>query len=107
MTNNFQRVVGEGGFGVVFHGTLNGSEQVAVKVLSQSSSQGYKHFKAETNTVVGVVSLISTIVELALMKLLEFLHSSSSTYHPSTYHPSTYHPSTHHPYHALNRREKT
>ena len=47
MTNNFQRVVGEGGFGVAFHGTLNGSEQVAVKVLSQSSSQGYKHFKAE------------------------------------------------------------
>nr|VDD32755.1 unnamed protein product [Brassica oleracea] len=47
MTNNFQTVVGEGGFGVVCHGTLNDSEQVAVKLLSQSSSQGYKHFKAE------------------------------------------------------------
>jgi len=47
MTNNFERVIGEGGFGVVYHGYLNDSEQVAVKVLSPSSSQGYKEFKAE------------------------------------------------------------
>lgn len=47
MTNNFQRVVGEGGFGIVYHGTLYGYEQVAVKLLSQSSTQGYKQFKAE------------------------------------------------------------
>lgn len=37
MTNNFERTLGEGGFGVVYHGNLNGNEQVAVKVLSQSS----------------------------------------------------------------------
>ncbi|XP_048604616.1 probable LRR receptor-like serine/threonine-protein kinase PAM74 [Brassica napus] len=54
MTNNIQRVVGEGGFGVVSHGTLNGSEQVAVKILSQSSSQGYKHFKAEIDLLLRV-----------------------------------------------------
>lgn len=47
MTNNFERALGEGGFGIVSHGCVNGSEEVAVKVLSQSSSQGYKHFKAE------------------------------------------------------------
>ncbi|CAD5325014.1 unnamed protein product [Arabidopsis thaliana] len=47
MTKNFQKTLGEGGFGTVYYGNLNGSEQVAVKVLSQSSSQGYKHFKAE------------------------------------------------------------
>jgi len=47
MTSNFQRALGEGGFGIVYHGYLNGSEEVAVKVLSQTSSQGYKHFKAE------------------------------------------------------------
>lgn len=46
MTNNFQVVLGKGGFGVVCHGLLN-NEQVAVKVLSHSSSQGYKEFKAE------------------------------------------------------------
>ncbi|KAG2333379.1 hypothetical protein Bca52824_004559 [Brassica carinata] len=49
MTNNFQRVLGKGGFGMVYHGSVNGSEQVAVKVLSQSSTQGYKEFKAELN----------------------------------------------------------
>ena len=47
MTNNFQRVLGEGGFGMVYHGTVNSYEQVAVKVLSESSTQGSKEFKAE------------------------------------------------------------
>lgn len=47
MTNNFQRILGKGGFGIVYHGFVNGSEQVAVKMLSHSSSQGYKQFKAE------------------------------------------------------------
>lgn len=47
MTNNLEKTLGEGGFGLVYHGYLNGSQQVAVKVLSESSSQGYKHFKAE------------------------------------------------------------
>ena len=47
MTNNFQRVLGEGGFGMVYHGSVKASKQVAVKVLSQSSTQGYKEFKAE------------------------------------------------------------
>ncbi|CDY21773.1 BnaA06g20420D [Brassica napus] len=32
MTNNFQTALGEGGFGIVYHGYLNGSEEVAVKV---------------------------------------------------------------------------
>lgn len=50
MANNFERVVGEGGFGVVCHGTVNG-EQVAVKLLSPSSTQGYKEFKAEVFVV--------------------------------------------------------
>jgi len=47
ITNNFERTLGEGGFGVVYHGNLNDYEQVAVKVLSESSAQGYKQFKAE------------------------------------------------------------
>ncbi|XP_024009531.1 putative receptor-like protein kinase At3g46340 isoform X6 [Eutrema salsugineum] len=32
MTKNLQRPLGEGGFGVVYHGDLNGLQQVAVKV---------------------------------------------------------------------------
>jgi len=50
MTNNFQRILGKGGFGIVYHGFVNGVEQVAVKILSHSSSQGYKQFKAEVNS---------------------------------------------------------
>nr|VDC86366.1 unnamed protein product [Brassica rapa] len=46
MTNNFQRVIGKGGSGVVYQGTVNGSE-VAIKLLSQTSTQGYEQFKAE------------------------------------------------------------
>lgn len=47
ITKNLARSLGEGGFGVVYHGDINGSQQVAVKLLSQSSTQGYKEFKAE------------------------------------------------------------
>ena len=47
MTNNFQRILGKGGFGIVYYGSVNDTEEVAVKMLSQSSSQGYKQFKAE------------------------------------------------------------
>lgn len=46
-TDNFERVLGEGGFGIVHHGSLNGTQPIAVKLLSQSSVQGYKEFKAE------------------------------------------------------------
>ena len=51
MTNNLQKPLGEGGFGVVYHGNINGSQEVAVKLLSQSSTQGYKEFKAEVDIV--------------------------------------------------------
>uniref|UniRef100_A0A1J3D089 Putative LRR receptor-like serine/threonine-protein kinase n=1 Tax=Noccaea caerulescens TaxID=107243 RepID=A0A1J3D089_NOCCA len=54
MTNNFQRVLGKGGFGIVYHGFVNGTEQVAVKLLSHSSSQGYKEFKAEVQLLLRV-----------------------------------------------------
>ncbi|KAJ0240357.1 Leucine-rich repeat protein kinase family protein [Hirschfeldia incana] len=63
MTTNFKRALGEGGFGVVYHGYLNGSQQVAVKVLSESSSQGYKHFKAEVELLLRVhhINLVNLV----------------------------------------------
>lgn len=45
ITGNFEKVVGKGGFGTVYHGIL-GNTQVAVKVLSPST-QGYLQFQAE------------------------------------------------------------
>lgn len=47
ITNNFERVLGKGGFGEVYHGCLDDNQQVAVKMLSSSSAQGYKEFHAE------------------------------------------------------------
>ncbi|KAI7727675.1 hypothetical protein M8C21_031628 [Ambrosia artemisiifolia] len=38
--------IGKGGFGTVFRGSV-GDKQVAVKMLSELSSQGYKEFQAE------------------------------------------------------------
>ncbi|XP_062231938.1 putative leucine-rich repeat receptor-like protein kinase At2g19210 [Phragmites australis] len=47
ITNNFQRVLGRGGFGKVYHGFLEDGTQVAVKLRSHSSNQGAKQFLAE------------------------------------------------------------
>ena len=47
ITNNFKSNIGEGGFGKVYLGILRDETQVAIKLLSQSSKQGYKEFEAE------------------------------------------------------------
>nr|POF16613.1 isoform 2 of probable lrr receptor-like protein kinase [Quercus suber] len=48
ITNNFERILGKGGFGTVFHGCIDDT-QVAVKMLSASSVQGYQQFQAEAS----------------------------------------------------------
>ncbi|KAJ0008127.1 hypothetical protein Pint_29515 [Pistacia integerrima] len=48
ITNNFTRVLGNGGFGTVYDGCI-GDNEVAVKMLSPSSAQGYKEFHAEVS----------------------------------------------------------
>ncbi|KAM7255496.1 hypothetical protein ACFE04_008394 [Oxalis oulophora] len=53
ITNNFQKIIGKGGFGTVYHGYLD-DIQVAVKLLSPSSTQGYKQFEAEVNLLLRV-----------------------------------------------------
>ena len=47
MTGNFENIIGEGGFGKVYHGELHDGTQVAVKLLSHSSKQGFKEFLSE------------------------------------------------------------
>lgn len=46
ITNNFERIQCRGGFGTVYHGFI-GDTQVAVKMLSPSSVQGYQEFHSE------------------------------------------------------------
>ncbi|KAM6572231.1 hypothetical protein CsatA_016311 [Cannabis sativa] len=53
ITNNFEKVIGKGGFGTVYHGFLNNT-QVAVKMLSESSAQGYKELQAEVKILMRV-----------------------------------------------------
>ncbi|CAH8296652.1 unnamed protein product [Eruca vesicaria subsp. sativa] len=87
MTNNFQRVLGKGGFGMVYHGSVNGSEQVAVKLLSQYSTQGYKEFKAEVDLLLRVhhtnlVSLVGYCFEGDTLALIyEFLPNGDLKQH--------------------------
>ncbi|KAK2654542.1 hypothetical protein Ddye_014398 [Dipteronia dyeriana] len=53
LTNNFQTIIGKGGFGSVYYGCLDDT-QVAVKMLSPSSIQGYKEFRAEVELLMRV-----------------------------------------------------
>ncbi|KAI9107873.1 hypothetical protein K1719_021209 [Acacia pycnantha] len=52
ITKNFEKVVGKGAFGTVYHGFINNA-QVAVKVLSPSA-QGYLQFQAEAKLLARV-----------------------------------------------------
>ncbi|KAK2654582.1 hypothetical protein Ddye_014438 [Dipteronia dyeriana] len=63
ITNNFKTIIGEGGFGKVYLGTLNDECDVAVKVLSPSSRQGYKEFRVEAQLLMVVyhMNLVSLI----------------------------------------------
>ena len=37
ITNDFQSIIGKGGFGIVYHGILENGDEVAVKVLMETS----------------------------------------------------------------------
>ncbi|RYQ98369.1 hypothetical protein Ahy_B08g094414 isoform D [Arachis hypogaea] len=53
ITNNFCQILGKGGFGTVYMGYVDDAP-VAVKMLSQSSVQGYQQFQAEVKLLMRV-----------------------------------------------------
>ncbi|OWM76526.1 hypothetical protein CDL15_Pgr005490 [Punica granatum] len=87
ITATFRTVIGEGGFGNVFLGTLDDGWKVAVKVLSQSSKQGYKEFQAEAQLLMivhhkNLVSLIGYCEDFDNMALIyEFMPNGNLRQH--------------------------
>ncbi|GLT72545.1 hypothetical protein SLA2020_444700 [Shorea laevis] len=54
ITNNFERILGKGGFGTVYHGNIDHDTQVAVKMLSPLSVQGFQQFQSEVKLLMRV-----------------------------------------------------
>lgn len=55
ITNNLEKVLGEGGFGTVYFGHLDNSTKVAVKMLKPTlSGEGYKQFHTEAEILLVV-----------------------------------------------------
>ncbi|XP_068324845.1 cysteine-rich receptor-like protein kinase 10 [Pyrus communis] len=73
-TNKFSdnNKLGEGGFGVVFKGTLANEQEIAVKRLSKSSKQGVQEFKNE-------VALVAKLQHRNLVRLLGFCLEGEET----------------------------
>ncbi|XP_045809294.1 nodulation receptor kinase [Trifolium pratense] len=64
-TENYKTLIGEGGFGSVYRGTLDDGQEVAVKVRSATSTQGTREFDNELN-------LLSAIQHENLVPLLGY-----------------------------------
>lgn len=64
-TNNFDssRILGEGGFGLVYKGILNDGRDVAVKILKRDDQRGGREFLAE-------VEMLSRLHHRNLVKLI-------------------------------------
>ncbi|KAG5235606.1 G-type lectin S-receptor serine/threonine-protein kinase [Salix suchowensis] len=84
-TNNFsdENILGQGGFGPVYKGTLTDGREIAVKRLSKYSSQGIGEFKTEVEYIVkfqhrNLVQLLGCCLEgYEKMLVYEFLPNKS------------------------------
>ncbi|CAE5963198.1 unnamed protein product [Arabidopsis arenosa] len=83
MTKSFAEVVGRGGFGIVYRGTLNDGRVVAVKVLKESKGNNSEDFINEVSSMsqtshVNIVSLLGFCSEGSKRAIIyEFLENGS------------------------------
>ncbi|KAJ1289378.1 hypothetical protein BS78_02G159500 [Paspalum vaginatum] len=86
-TGNFKQLIGQGGFGLVYHGRLEDNAEIAVKIRSESSSHGLDQFLAEVQSLTKVhhrnlVSLIGYCWERDHLALVyEYMSQGSLFYH--------------------------
>ena len=78
ITNNFRQVLGQGGFGYVYHGFLENGIQVAVKLRSHSSDQGVKEFLVEVKYI-SWVFLHRTMQNEILLNMIIFIQAQVLT----------------------------
>ncbi|KAG5002942.1 hypothetical protein GLYMA_10G048800v4 [Glycine max] len=71
-TNNFEKKIGSGGFGVVYYGKLKDGKEIAVKVLTSNSYQGKREFSNE-------VTLLSRIHHRNLVQLLGYCRDEGNS----------------------------
>ncbi|PHT88944.1 hypothetical protein T459_11050 [Capsicum annuum] len=92
ITNNFQKILGKGGFGTVYFGYIDDRE-VAVKMLSPSSAQGFKEFQAEANLLMSIhhrnlISVVGYFVEATNIGIIyEYMPNGSLDKHISDRNP--------------------
>ncbi|XXG57296.1 hypothetical protein AAC387_Pa03g4486 [Persea americana] len=61
MTNNFERSIGKGGFGTVYHGQMPDGTQVAVKMLSPQSVKLLSHMRQGSDEFQNEVQLLMRV----------------------------------------------
>ncbi|RDY04659.1 putative LRR receptor-like serine/threonine-protein kinase, partial [Mucuna pruriens] len=71
-TNNFEKKIGSGGFGIVYYGKLKDGKEIAVKVLTSNSYQGRREFSNE-------VTLLSRIHHRNLVQLLGYCREEGNS----------------------------
>ncbi|KAL5067918.1 hypothetical protein RYX36_018805 [Vicia faba] len=71
-TNNFEKKIGSGGFGVVYYGKQTNGKEIAVKVLTSNTYQGKIEFSNE-------VSLLSRIHHRNLVQLLGYCREEGNS----------------------------
>lgn len=67
ITNDFEKGIGKGGFGMVYLGYLEDGTPVAVKMRSESAAQGINEFLGE------VINSLSFVVRLFIGRICSYV----------------------------------